>query len=231
MIGGKRVLALIPARGGSKGVPRKNLRPLGGKPLLQWTADAANGSKYVDRVVLSTDDDEIATLGRSLGLDVPFLRPHEASTDEAPANAVVEHAIGALNDQSEYVVYLQPTSPFRSAADIDGCLERLVASDADACVSVSESPTKPEWLFYVGPDSSMRPVLGQMPRQRRQELERAFELNGAVYVSRIETYRRLKTFLTGGTVAWIMPPERSVDIDETTDFEQAEKILEGTVRH
>ena len=225
MIGGGRVLGLIPARGGSKGVPRKNLRPLGGKPLLQWTAEAARASHYIDRLVLSTDDEEIAELGRSLDLEVPFRRPASAASDTASARDVIEHALGHLDERFDFLVYLQPTSPFRTTGDIDGCLERLVASSADACVSVTESPTKPEWLFYIGLDLLLTPVLQKPPRLRRQELQVAYELNGAVFTARIAAYERAGTFLTDQTLSWVMPANRGVDLDESSDFDRAEATL------
>jgi len=224
-----RVLGLIPARGGSKGVPRKNLRDLGGKPVLQWTTDAAKASRLIDRLVLSTDDSEIANLGRSLGVDVPFLRPAVAATDEASAHDVIEHALEQLDVQFEYLVYLQPTSPFRTVEDIDGCLEKLSASRAESCVSVCQSPAKPEWLFYIEGET-LRPVLGEVKHQRRQELAVAYELNGAVYAARVSAYRRHSTFFLRRTVAWVMPPDRSVDLDEPEDFERAESVLQQAPR-
>jgi CMP-N,N'-diacetyllegionaminic acid synthase len=226
MIGGGRVLGLIPARGGSKGVPRKNVRPLAGKPLLQWTAEAARASRYIDRLVLSTDDDEIATLGLSLGLEVPFRRPAEASSDEASAREVIQDALARLEERFEYLVYLQPTSPLRTTADIDGCLEALAATDTDACVSVTRSAEKVEWLFFVGPDARLTPVLGTPPPLRRQELRSAFVLNGAVYAARLDAYKRAGTFLTDRTSAWVMPPDRSMDLDEMADFDRAEVMLQ-----
>ncbi len=227
MIGSGRVLGLVPARGGSKGVPRKNLRLLGGKPVLQWTVEAAQESRLIDRLVLSTDDEEIARLGGSIGIEVPFIRPAWAATDEATADAVLEHAFEALGEAFEYFVFLQPTSPFRTAADVDGCLELLAASDADACVSVTASPAKPEWLFYVEPDGALKPVTGARPPDRRQTLRPAYELNGAVYAARVERYQRSRTFFGSRTLAWIMPAERSVDLDELEDFRHAELLLAG----
>jgi N-acylneuraminate cytidylyltransferase len=225
MIGPGRVLAVVPARGGSKGVPRKNVRPLGGKPLLQWTVEAARGSRFIDRLVLSTDDDEIATVGRAIGIDVPFMRPAAAATDEATADAVIDHALSALDESFDYLVLLQPTSPFRTTADIDGCLELLAASDADSCVSVMPTHVKPEWLFFVDGSSFLVPVSGGPPPQRRQELRPAYELNGAVYAARLAAYRRTRTFYTDRTLAWVMPLERSVDLDEESDFGRAEALL------
>jgi CMP-N,N'-diacetyllegionaminic acid synthase len=225
VINGLRVFGLIPARGGSKGVPRKNLRILGGKPLIQWSAEAAATSAYIDRLVLSSDDHEIIAVARSIGLEAPFLRPAAAASDTASARDVIEHALGLIGEDFDVLVYLQPTSPFRSGRDIDGCLEALVASGADACVSVTESRTKPEWLFRVDPESRLKPVLGTPTTLRRQELEPAYELNGAVYAARIPAYRRAGTFLTDQTLAWIMPTDRSLDLDEPEDFDRAETLL------
>jgi CMP-N-acetylneuraminic acid synthetase len=220
-----RVLGLIPARGGSKGIPRKNVRLLGGKPVLQWTVEAGGASKYIDRLILSTEDAEIAGLGRSMGVEVPFQRPDSASTDEASADDVIGHALRTLDEEFDFIVYLQPTSPFRSTADIDGSLETLVASGADSCVSVTESRSKPEWLFYLDGGNALKPVLGELTRHRRQQLQTAYELNGAVYASRVAAYQRWHTFFTERSVAWVMPPQRSVDLDEPDDFDHAEWLL------
>jgi N-acylneuraminate cytidylyltransferase len=226
VLNGGKVLGLIPARGGSKGVPRKNVRLLGGKPLLQWTTDAATESRLIDRLVLSTEDSEIAELGRSLGVDVPFLRPEAAATDEASAHHVIEHALASLDEAYEYLVYLQPTSPFRTALDIDGCLETLAASNTETCVSVSVSRAKPEWLFYLEEGSRLKPVLGELKSQRRQELRTAYELNGAVYAARVAAYRARGSFFSERTAAWVMPADRSIDLDELDDFERAEALLQ-----
>lgn len=230
MIGGGRVLGLIPARGGSRGVPRKNLRLLGGRPLLAWTAEAARASRFIDRLILSTDDDEIAELGRSVGLEVPFRRAAAAASDTASAHDVIVDALDRLDESFEYLVYLQPSSPFRTTSDIDSCLERLASSDADSCVSVSESPAKPEWLFFVGSGARLEPVLGPRAPNRRQELRGAFQLNGAVYATRIAAYLLAGTFLTERTLAWEMPQERGLDIDTMEDFERAEVIAARLAR-
>src|SRR5690349_6418538 len=126
VIHGKTVLGLVPARGGSKGVPRKNLQPLAGKPLLQWTAEAALASRYVDRVILSTEDDEIAAVGARIGLDVPFRRPDELATDTAHVIDVVSHALDNVTETYDLLLLLEPTSPLRTADDIDACLEVLL---------------------------------------------------------------------------------------------------------
>ena len=227
MIGGRTVLGLIPARGGSKGIPRKNLRPLGGRPLLQWTGETALASRYIDRVILSTDDAEIAGVAASLGLDVPFLRPAAAASDTAGATEVISHALGELGESYDYLVYLEPTTPLRLAADIDTCLERLDQTGADFCVSVQRSVQRPEWMFYLGPEDEIEPAVGRFQAGRRQDLRECYVLNGAVYAARVEAFRRTGTFLTGATLGYVMPPERSIDLDEPADFDAAEAILAG----
>ena len=229
MIGSRTVLGLIPARGGSKGIPRKNLRRLAGKPLLEWTAEAALASRFIDRVVLSTDDAEIASVGASLGLDVPFERPAAAASDTASAADVISHAIGEIGRSYDYLVYLEPTTPLRLAKDIDACLERLDGSGADFCVSVQRSQQRPEWMFYLGPDDQIEPAVGRFTAGRRQDMRECYVLNGAVYAARIEAFLRTSTFLTETTLGYVMPPERSVDLDEPADFEAAEAILRGGV--
>jgi N-acylneuraminate cytidylyltransferase len=231
MIDGLTVLGLIPARGGSKGVPRKNLRLLGRKPLLQWTVAAALASRYLDRVILSTDDTEIESLGSRLGLEVPFRRPDEISGDDATAAEVVLHALRALDDRFDLIVYLQPTSPFRTAEDIDRALERLVASDADTCVSVHEAPLRADLLFFTDGDSRLSPVTGSLPAPRRQDAPSCYVLNGAVYVARVRAFERDARFLTEQTVAHVMPLDRSADLDTPEDFALAEAALEGRGSH
>src|SRR5688500_10349967 len=136
MIAGRSVLALIPARGGSKGLPGKNLLPVDGRPLLDWTVQAARRSRYIDRVVLSSDDPAIIAAGLAAGCDAPFVRPAELASDTAGTLEVVEHALDRLPGY-DVLVLLQPTSPLRTAGDIDGACERMVASGAGSCVSVS----------------------------------------------------------------------------------------------
>ena len=133
MIGDKSVLALIPARGGSKGVPGKNIRPAGGKPLIAWTIEAAKCSRYIDRLILSTDDPAIVAVAKQFGCDVPFMRPAELATDQADSMVVVRHALQAIGERYDYLVLLQPTSPLRIAADIDAAVERCLQSDAPTC--------------------------------------------------------------------------------------------------
>lgn len=224
MIGKRRILALIPARGGSKGLPGKNILPVGGRPLIGWTIAAARGSRYVDRVLLSSDDDAIIAAARACGCDVPFRRPAELSTDTAPMIDVVLHAIDAVPDH-EIVVLLQPTSPLRTAADIDAACELLERTGAPACVSVSPVEQSPYWMYRLTDAGRMTPLIEAPQVTRRQDLPEVYTLNGAVYVADASWLRQHRTFVTADTVAHVMPPERSIDIDTAADLEAFQRIL------
>ena len=219
MIGGRSVLALIPARGGSKGLPGKNLLPVDGRPLLAWTVDAARGSAYVDRIVLSSDDEAIAAAARTCGCEVPFRRPAELASDTAASIDVALHALQQLPGH-DWLVLLQPTSPLRTAADIDAALERCVTTGARSCVSVTEVAQSPYWMYMIDNQERLRPVLAAPPgATRRQDLPTVYALNGAVYVADVPELERTRSFVGPGTVAHVMPPERSIDIDTAADFE------------
>ena len=237
MYKGKKILAIIPARGGSKGVVRKNLRPLGGKPLLAWTAAAARGSEYLDRTILSSEDDEIIALAGELGLDVPFKRPEALARDDTPGIAPVLHALELLKTENyDYVVLLQPTSPLRQAADIDAAISRCIDGAAPACVSVCETPHPPWWMFGLDAKNRLVPVLdaAAIPA-RRQDAPRTYQLNGAVYVAQTAWLTRQDAagqpgFIGPETLASIMPYERSLDIDTETDLELAEILLRQSIK-
>jgi N-acylneuraminate cytidylyltransferase len=225
MFGNKRVLALIPARGGSKGVPGKNIRALAGKPLLAWTVAAAQGSRYIDRIVLSSDDEAILEVGRCCGAETPFVRPAHLSGDQARGVDVVVHAIEAVPGY-DYVVLLQPTSPLRAVEDIDGAIELMMQRTAPACVSVTRADKSPYWMYFVDQAGGMAPVLKREQRAvNRQELPDVYVLNGAVYVAEISWFLQHRSFLTEQTVAYPMPQARSVDIDTERDFAVTEWIL------
>lgn len=216
MIDGLSVLAVIPARGGSKGVPRKNLRLVGGKPLIAWTIQAALDSRSIDRVVVSTDDEEIGSVSREWGADVPFMRPSELSSDSAPGDAPFRHAAEMVPGH-DLAVLLQPTSPLRGHADIDGCIELAIASDGPV-VSVCECAKHPAWMFTLD-GVTMKPLLPELARTtRRQDLPTAYALNGAVYVMSTADLRAGRPLVTPDTSAYIMPPERSIDIDTEFDL-------------
>jgi N-acylneuraminate cytidylyltransferase len=222
MFADKRFLAVIPARGGSKGLPGKNIRPLAGKPLLAWSIEAARRSRYIDHIVLSTDDAAIIEVGRQLGIDVPFVRPSYLSSDIAVGVDVILHAIEQVPGY-DYVVLCQPTSPLRIAEDIDGAIEKVFVTGAPVCVSVTEAEKPPYWMFTLADQDLMIPVLQHPDRSvNRQSLPPVYLLNGAVYVAEIEWFKQSRSFLTDQTVAYVMPASRSVDIDTVRDFAIAE---------
>lgn len=232
MIGTKTVLAIIPARGGSKGVPRKNIRDVAGKPLIAWTIEAARKSVYIDRLILSSDDAEIIWVAGEWGCEAPFVRPAELARDDTPGIDPVLHALGALPDKYDYVVLLQPTSPLRAAQDIDGCIERCCLTAADSCVSVTVPDKSPFWMFTLDDRGEMRPLLetsGQYTR--RQNLPAVYALNGAVYVARTAWLAASRSFIAAGTLACVMPSERSLDIDSETDLLLAGLLLNRPSRH
>ncbi len=230
MIAGGRVLAVVPARGGSRGIPRKNLVRVGGQSLLEWTAEAARGSQVIDRIVLSSEDAEILAAGRAAGLDTPFVRPDALAQDDTPGVDPVLHALDALEmqgDRYEWVVLLQPTSPLRSAADIDGAAA-LCAAGAPAAVSVVAADKSPWWMFRLAADARMEPLLDPATRpSRRQDAGPVYVLNGAVYVARVDWLRRTRSFLSDETAGLVMPRERSVDVDEPADLRVAQALLEA----
>lgn len=224
MINGRKVLGVITARGGSKGVPRKNIRIVGGKPLIGWTIEAARASKYLDRVITSTDDDAIMEIALSFGCDVPFKREPALASDEVSSIDVVLDALERCAGY-DYVVVLQPTSPLRVVDDIDGALERCEQAVAPACVSVCHVAQSPYWMFTMGANHSLKPLLHQKIPTRRQDLLPVYALNGAVYVARVEWLRAERSFLAAQTVAYEMPMERSVDIDTESDLKLVENYL------
>lgn len=227
MINDKTVLAIIPARGGSKGVPRKNVRPLAGKPLVAWTIEEAKKSKYIDRLILSSEDDEIIGAARSYGCEVPFKRPQDLALDHTPGIDPVLHALSALPEKYDYIVLLQPTSPLREASDIDGCLSYCLQYEAPACVTVTDPDKSPYWAYSVDYKMAMRPLIERENPEaaRRQELPRLYVLNGAVYAAESQWLIKSMTFLTKETVAYFMPRERSVDIDTELDLKICNYLL------
>lgn len=220
MIAGQSVLALIPARGGSKGLPGKNIAPVAGRPLLAWTVEAARGARCIDRTVLSSDDDEIISAAAGLGLEVPFRRRAELARDDTPSIDVVLDALDRLPGYG-IVVLLQPTSPLRSADDIDTALERMQAAGAPAVVSLRAAEDHPAWTFKLAADGRLVRYVDDAQlagATRRQDLPPAWCLNGAVYAARVDWLRRTRSFLAEGTVGSEMPAERSLDIDTAEDL-------------
>lgn len=226
MIDGKTVLALVVARGGSKGLPGKNVLPVLGRPLIQWTIDAAKASRYIDRLVLSTDDPTIMDVARRGGCDVPFRRAAELATDEASSVDVVVDALQRVPGY-DILVLLQPTSPLRSAGDIDGALDMLIATGAPSCITTRPAQEHPYWTYRADAQGRLTPYAqpsGDMPH-RRQELPPAWCVNGAVYAVRVGQFMQDLSFHTPETVGYPMPAERSVDIDTAEDVAQMIAIV------
>lgn len=225
MISGEKVLAVIPARGGSKGIPRKNIIDVAGKPLIAWTIEEAKKSQYLDRIILSSDDDEIIAVARAWGCEVPFKRPAQHAQDDTPGIMPVLHALAALPEYG-YVVLLQPTSPLRTAADIDACLESCINASANCCVSVAEPEQSPYWMYHVSSEGLLIPLLDNKELiTRRQDHPAVYALNGAVYVARSKWLLETKIFITKETLAYLMPRDNSIDIDSQIDLDIAELLL------
>jgi len=228
MINNKRVLAIIPARGGSKRLPRKNVLPLAGKPLIVWSIEAALASVYIDKTIVSTDDAEIAEISRIAGASVPFMRPPELASDTATSADVVMHALDYLdsqNDHYDYSVLLQPTSPLRTNTDIDAALELCIEKDANSIISVCETDHSPLWENTLPPDHSMVGFINEsIAKLRSQDLPTYYRINGAIYISKTDDFKVRRTFFVPEKIyASIMPKERSIDIDTALDFAIAEK--------
>jgi len=228
MIGDRRVLAVITARGGSKGLPGKALLPLAGVPLIGWTIRAAQASQRIDRLILSSDDPEIIGVAQGLGCEAPFIRSSELASDTARSIDVVLDALERVPG-FDIVVLLQPTSPLRSAEDIDGTLNLL--RDRPSAVSVAPAAVHP-WMVY-GDDGTgaLLPFVAVADgvSQRRQDLPAAWALNGAVYAAEVSWLFGNRSFVRAGETAfWPMPAERSVDIDTRDDFDRAELTMGNT---
>ncbi len=219
------LLALIPARGGSKGIPRKNIRPFCGKPLLQWSIDVALAAPSVDRVVVSTDDPEIAEVARAGGAEVPFLRPPELASDTAPGIAPVLHALEQLPEVSD-VLLLQPTSPLRLVADVEAIFALRRHARREAAVSVTPSAKHPAWMFVLSPQQQLEPLLPSEEAACRQQLPPAYALNGALYLASRSFLERERSFLTADTLGYVMPLERSLDIDSPQDWQWGEFLMQ-----
>jgi len=226
-----RVLGIITARGGSKGIPRKNVRLLAGKPLLCYTAEAALAARRLTRVILSTEDEEIAALGRKAGIEVPFLRPAELARDDTPTVSVLQQALRVVETEGECyeaICLLQPTTPFRRPADIDDCIQRLVETGADSVISVLPVPHEynPHWVYSQDGEGLLRLSTGEpTPIPRRQLLPPAFHREGSVYVTRRDVLMEGGS-LYGSKVAGHLIEHRDVvNLDTLADWARAEALL------
>lgn len=219
-------LAVIPARGGSKGIPRKNIKEFAGKPLIAWTIEEAKKSKYITKLILSSEDAEIIEVAKRYGCEVPFVRPKELAADDTPGVGPILHAIEQCPGY-DFVVILQPTSPLRTVEDIDGAIEMLLTKEAAFCVSVTEPNQSPYWMYNLNVNGMMNPIITQTNfAVRRQDLPKAYSLNGAIYVAQTEQLKVAKSFLTDETVGYVMSENHSYDIDNRIDFIICEALKE-----
>lgn len=227
----RTVLGLIPARGGSKGILRKNIRKMAGRPLLAYTANAALGSALLSRVVLSTDDPEIVAIGDSLRLEVPFLRPAELAVDTTPMIDVVLHALEWFRVKGldyDAVCLLQPTSPLRSAATIDRCIAALWEHDVDSVISVRPVPTEhnPHWVYFKTPEGLLKPSVSESVEiPCRQQLPPAYHADGSVFVAKTNMVLSQHT-LKGKRIFGVLSPEsEAVDLDTEEQWQALERRL------
>lgn len=231
MIGKYSVTALIPARGGSKRLPRKNVKLLGNKPLIAWSIEAAKASKYIDRVVVSTDDKEIKQVSEQYGAEVPFLRPEHLSDDRASSFDVIKHAIVflGLDQTNELIVLLQPTSPLRLVSELDTALEFFIAKNAKGIVSVSETEYSPMWTNTLPENGCMSDFIRpEVQGKRSQDLPTFFRLNGSIYIyETLALLEQAKIFFDENVYGFETPLETAVDIDTGLDFLITETIMKN----
>lgn len=227
----KKILVIIPARGGSKRLPGKNIKKIGEKPMIAHAILAAKKSKYVDRIVVSTDDPTIAKVAKKYGAEVPFIRPAELASDTAPTLPVLQHAVVYIERRDDFkpdlVVLIQPTNPLVKSEDIDGAIEKIISTKTNSCFTVSEISQRPEWMYRM--DSKRAKLFlneDNGPTKRSQDLPRLAIINGTVYVTKYDTLMKKGLIRDDtNTSIYLMPRERSVDIDDLVDFKIAGALI------
>lgn len=218
------VLGLIPARGGSKTIRRKNIKDIAGKPLIAWTIESALGSGLLAAVVVSTDDLEIGEVARRYGAETPFVRPAELARDDTPGVDPVLHALEVLPG-FDAVLLMQPTSPLRTTEDINECIRFAEGIGAGCVVSVTEASQHPYWMYRLDAERRLQSLIAEKHVTRRQDLPAVYAANGALYFARREWLQRQRAFITADTFGYVMPIERSIDIDSPFDWKLAELLL------
>lgn len=224
------MIAIIPARGGSKGIPNKNIRLLAGKPLITYTIESGLESKYLNCVVVSTEDEKIATISKQSGAKV-VKRPDSLAQDDSQTIDAVFHVLeswGIQNEKQAVVVLLQPTSPLRDSQDIDNAIKLFLKSECDSVISVCEYEHSPFWAYTIDKidNAYLKPIMGgSYLNKRRQDLPESYMPNGAIYISTVGFLQESKSFNSLRTLPFVMPPIRSVDIDSELDFVVAESII------
>jgi CMP-N-acetylneuraminic acid synthetase len=225
----KKIVAIIPARGGSKGLPRKNIIDLAGKPLIAWTIEASLNSKYITTTVVSSDDDEILEIANNFGVD-SIKRPNSLATDASLSESVVRHAIDTLEASGkvfDYIILLQPTSPLRNNSDIDNSFDYFFKTPATSLISVNEIENKILKAFVVFDNNYIKSISNKKyPFMRRQDLPKTVISNGAIYIVNVNTFKEESKFLTDKTLHYVMSKNRSIDIDSLQDLIECRRILD-----
>ncbi|WP_159947782.1 acylneuraminate cytidylyltransferase family protein [Polaribacter septentrionalilitoris] len=226
-----RILGIIPARGGSKGVPRKNIKILGNKTLLQYTSDVALETSFIDTLVLSSDDDEIIEVAKGLGIEVPFKRPKNLAIDSSPTLPVIQHTLEyykSIGQEFDAVCLLQVTSPFRTISFLNNAIQKFINSCTDSLVSVQEVPHEynPHWVFEETSNGNLKIATGEKKIiSRRQELPKAYHRDGSVYLTKTKVVLEQNS-LYGNSITYIeSPKEWYVNIDTMEDWRKAEEKL------
>lgn len=224
------ILGIIPARGGSKSVPQKNIRLLAGKPLMAYTIETAQKCNMLNRTIVSTDNDEIAEVAKKYGGDVPFMRPNNLSLDNTPMVPVIQHAVYFIEKKENFhvdvVVLLDPTSPFRRVEDIEACIQKLERKNADSVVTVCEVEHNPYFVMMELNDDKLVPLIKcDKVITRRQDAPEVYRLNAAVYAVKRDVLMNKNKVITDNTIAVIMSQELSTHIDHEIDFEFAEYLM------
>lgn len=221
----KKILAIIPARGGSKGIPDKNIINLGGKPLIAWSIKASLESKYITKTIVSSDSDKILEIAKQYGADL-INRPFELATDFASSESVVKHAIESILEQFEYIILLQPTSPLRDNLDIDNAIEKLFESKGTALISVNECNNKILKAFKETDGKYIEGIVNnKFPFMRRQDLPKTYMSNGAIYIIKIDEFLERNSFFTNKTIPFLIDEAKSLDIDTIEDLKKVEEYI------
>lgn len=219
-------VAVIPARGGSKRIPQKNIKPLGGKPLLAYTLEAALGSSRFDRVIVSTDDPAIAALAESLGAEAPFTRAAQLADDHTPSSLVTLDTIERLGlPDDAQVAQLLPNCPFRTAEDVCSSHDHFSASDSKAQLSVTRYGWLNPWWAFTMDERGLEPLFADELKKRSQDLPTLYCPTGAIWWTTAGTLRQEKTFHTEHKTGWELPWQRAIDIDDDDDWQMAEFLL------
>lgn len=230
---GDKILAIIPARSGSKGLKNKNIKIINGKPMINYTIEAALESGIFSNVVVSTDSQKYAKIAQKAGAEVPFIRPEKLATDKSTTTEVIMHAISEMekrNDERyDYFMLLQPTSPLRTSGNIKQAYSLLKEKNANAVVSVCETDHNPLWSNTIDESLSLVDFLDTNENKRRQELPTYYRINGAIYLSKVNYYKKFNDFYYNDSYAYIMNKRESIDVDDIIDFKLAQVLMEENI--